>query len=68
MKSYPQNDNNTPKNLLNEDSSVYATREELEDARLREFMNKPDIEKLYAFTKMWKRNAMLKKAVIIHKK
>lgn len=67
MKSYPQNDNDTPKNLLNEDSPVYASREALEDARLREAVNRTDTEKFYMLMTLMKMNNVMRKAVIHHK-
>jgi len=67
MKSYPQNDNDLPKNLLNEDEPGYGSLEELEDARLRKAMGRSDTEKFYVLMRLMKINKMLRKAVIHHK-
>jgi hypothetical protein len=55
------------KSLVNEDSPVYASREVLEDARLREAINRTDTEKFRLFTRMMRINMMMKRARIIHK-
>lgn len=55
------------KSLVNEDSPVYASREALEDARLREAINRTDTEKFRLFTRMMRINMMMKRARIIHK-
>lgn len=56
------------KNILREDPIVYESREALEDARLREAVNRTDTEKFRLFTKMMRINIMLKKAKITHPK
>jgi len=55
------------KSLVNEDSPVYASREALEDARLREAINRTATEKFRLFTRMMRINMMMKRARIIHK-
>ncbi|HMC86044.1 MAG TPA: hypothetical protein VKI61_10985 [Chitinophagaceae bacterium] len=50
MKKYEQEDK-VPNNTVNEDAPVYKTREALEDARLRQTINKTDTEKFYLFTR-----------------
>jgi hypothetical protein len=66
MKQQPQKDNEL-KNSVNEGSPVYESREALEDARLRENINKTDTEKFRMFTRMMRITMMLNKARIIHK-
>jgi hypothetical protein len=65
MKKYKQNTNE--KNLVNEDSPVYASREALEEARLKEAINRTDTEKFRLFTRMMRIGFMMKKAKITHK-
>ena len=60
-------DNTDLTNMVNEDAPVYASREALEDARLREAINKTDTEKFRLFTRMMRINMMMKNARIIHK-
>jgi hypothetical protein len=55
------------RNIVNEDMPVYASREALEDARLREAINRTDTEKFRLFTRMMRINMMMKRARIIHK-
>jgi len=55
------------KHVLNEDATVYESREALEDARLREAINKTDTEKFRMFTRMMRITMMMKNARIIHK-
>ena len=55
------------KSLVNEDSPVYASREALKDARLREAINRTATEKFRLFTRMMRINMMMKRARIIHK-
>ena len=59
--------NKKAKNILNEDAAVYESREALEDARLREAINKTDTEKFRMFTRMMRITMMMKNARIIHK-
>ena len=66
MDQYKQNGKEI-KSLVNEDSPVYASREALEDARLREAINRTDTEKFRLFTRMMRINMMMKRARIIHK-
>ena len=60
-------DNTDLTNMVNEDAPVYASREALKDARLREAINKTDTEKFRLFTRMMRINMMMKNARIIHK-
>jgi hypothetical protein len=55
------------RNIVNEGTPVYASREALEDARLREAINRTDTEKFRLFTRMMRINMMMKRARIIHK-
>ncbi|MFT3936810.1 MAG: hypothetical protein QM726_24510 [Chitinophagaceae bacterium] len=55
-------------NMVNEPQAVYATREELEDARLREAINRTDTEKFQFLMTLMKMNTHMSKAVIHHKK
>ena len=59
--------NKKAKNILNEDAAVYESREALEDARLREAINRTDTEKFRMFTRMMRITMMMKNARIIHK-
>jgi len=65
MKRRPENDQG--KNIVREDPVVYENREALEDARLREAINRTDTEKFRLFTRMMRINIMLKKAKITHR-
>lgn len=53
-------------NKLEEPSAVYGFVSKSEDEKLREDIFRSDIEKLQLFTRMLRRNASLKKAVITH--
>jgi hypothetical protein len=66
MKERQKND--FSKNILHEDPVVYESREALEEARLREAINRTDTEKFRLFTRMMRINIMLKKAKITHPK
>jgi len=55
------------KNIVAEGAAVYESREALEDARLREAINKPDTEKFRMFTRMMRITMMMKNARITHK-
>lgn len=52
---------------VNEEPAVYASREALEDARLREAINRTDTEKFRMFTRMMCITQMMNRAKIIHK-
>jgi hypothetical protein len=65
MKKYKQNTNE--KNLVNEDSPVYASREALEEARLKEAINRTDTEKFHFLMTLMKMNRHMRKATIHHK-
>ncbi len=54
-------------NIIKEVMPVYESREALEEARLREAINRTDTEKFRLFTRMMRINMMMKKARIIHK-
>ncbi len=53
--------------IVREDPAVYESREALEDARLREAINRTDTEKFYMFTRMMRINMMMKNAKITYK-
>jgi hypothetical protein len=55
-------------NELQEGTSVYETREALEDARLREAINRTDTEKFKLFTTMFRISKMMQRATIHHSK
>ncbi|MEP7278953.1 MAG: hypothetical protein ABI813_09945 [Bacteroidota bacterium] len=65
MKQSQQDKNQ--KDLFNEPSAVYNSREALDEARLREAVNRTDTEKFRLFTRMMRITLMLKNARIIHK-
>jgi len=66
MNERPKSD--STKSILREDPVVYDSREALEEARLREAVNRTDTEKFRLFTRMMRINMMLKKAKIKHPK
>jgi len=59
--------NKKAKNILNEDAAVYESREALEDARLREAINRTPAEKFRFLMTLMKMNAHMSKAIIHHK-
>ena len=65
MKKVPQSDHN--KSLVGEDSPVYETRAALEDARLREAINRTDSEKFRFLMTLMKMNNTMRKATIHYK-
>jgi hypothetical protein len=65
MKDYKPG-NKDLKNVVYEEEPVYASREALEEARLKEAVNRTDTEKFRLFTKMMRIGMMLKKAKITH--
>ena len=67
MKEYGQN-NEEDNNILREDPEVYNSREELEEARLREAINRTPAEKFRFLMTLMKMNNTMRKAVIHHKK
>ena len=67
MKKHEQ-EYKIPENTVNEDAPVYETREALEDARLREAINKTGSEKFRFLMTLMKMNNHMRKAVIHHKK
>jgi hypothetical protein len=56
------------KNLVKEDFPVYESREALEDARLREAINRTPAEKFRFLMILMKMNTHMRKAVIHNKK
>jgi hypothetical protein len=54
-------------NILNEHSSAYGFANKSETEKLKEDVFRSDKEKFLLFTRMLKRNATLRKAVINHK-
>ena len=66
MENY-QPDKEKESHLLREESAKYGKVDEQEEQRLLRIMNMPDMEKLKSFTQMLHRNALLKKATIVHK-
>ncbi len=63
----PDNDNKDLKNVVKKDFPVYESREVLEDARLREAINRSDTEKFKMFTRLMRIGIMLKRAKITYK-
>ena len=69
MKKYrEEQEDDENKNILREDSVVYGSREELEEARLREAINRTPAEKFHFLMTLMKMNNTMRKAVIHHKK
>lgn len=66
MKEY-QSDKEGNNNFLREDTIPYGNTGEQEEARLLRIMNMTDMEKLKSFTQMLRRNALYKKAKVVHK-
>jgi hypothetical protein len=63
-----QNNNKPPENIFNEESPRYGFVHRSEMEKLRENVFRSDKEKLMLFTRMIRRNAMFKKAIIHHHK
>jgi hypothetical protein len=59
--------NKTTQNILKEDVSSYGFAHKSEIEKLKENVFRSDKEKFLLFSKMLRRSAMLKKAVITHK-
>lgn len=55
------------KKTIKENAAVYNNTTDVEMARLRKDIFRPDMEKLALFTKMLRINALYKKARISHK-
>jgi len=55
------------RNIVNEDMPVYASREALEDARLREAISRTPTEKFRFLMTLMKMNRQMRKATIHHK-
>jgi hypothetical protein len=53
-------------NIVQEGFPVYESREALEEARLREAVNRTDTEKFRLFTTMMRINMMMKRAKITY--
>ena len=66
-KEYKRDNDDEPKNLLNEDEHVYGHSAAQEEARLRTAINRTDEEKFRLFTRMLRVNIMLKNAKVTHK-
>lgn len=62
------NKNNTPdtsKNVVKESQPVYGFVTKSPEEKILDLVNRSDMEKLHAFTRMLKRNATLKKAIVL---
>lgn len=62
------NKNNTPdtsKNVVKESQHVYGFVTKSPEEKILDLVNRSDMEKLHAFTRMLKRNATLKKAIVL---
>jgi hypothetical protein len=55
------------KNVVREDAPVYNSREALEEARLKEAVNRTSTEKFYFLMTLMKMNLHMSKATIRHK-
>jgi hypothetical protein len=55
-----------PASVVEEEQAPYGFSHKSAEERLKEDVFRPDIEKLQLFTRMLRRNAQLKKAVITH--
>ena len=64
MKKPPQH--NDPVSSVEEQQASYGFSHKSEEERLKEDIFRPDMEKLQLFTRMLRRNALLKKAIITH--
>ena len=60
-------DSHGKKNVVQEDTPAYSSREELEKARLIEAMSMSDMDKFRMFCKMMRIGKMLSSAKIIHR-
>lgn len=65
MKTTPKDNNN--KSLVGEDEPVYETRAALEDARLREAIDRTASEKFRFLMMLMKMNNTMRKATIHYK-
>lgn len=63
-----QHEGKEKKNLMKEGFAVYESREALEDARLREAVNRTASEKFRFLMTLMKMDARMRKAIIHHKK
>jgi hypothetical protein len=62
------NKNNTPDtsiNVVKESQPVYGFVTKSPEEKILDLVNRSDMEKLHAFTRMLKRNATLKKAIVL---
>ena len=59
--------NSNPLSMVEEQPLQYGFVSKSEEEKLREDIFRSDIEKLHLFTRMLRRNAPLKKAIITHK-
>lgn len=55
----------TSKNAVEESQPVYGFVTKSPEEKILDLVNKSDMEKLHAFTRMLKRNATLKRAVVL---
>jgi hypothetical protein len=66
--NFPSENNDKINNLFNEDRPVYASREDLEEARLIEAINRTPTNKFRFLMTLMKMNNSMRKAVIHYKK
>ncbi len=62
------NKNNVPdtsKNVVKESQPVYGFVTKSPEEKILDLVNRSDMDKLHAFTRMLKRNATLKKAIVL---
>jgi hypothetical protein len=62
-----EQDSKDIKSSVHEDAPVYASREALEEARLKEAINRTPTEKFYFLMTLMKINRHMRKATIHHK-
>lgn len=65
MKSYDQDHNQ--KNIVQEDTPVYHSREEMENARLMKVLSMTDMDRFRMFCKMMRIGKMLSSAKVTHR-
>lgn len=68
MTSPDKNKHIAPVSMVEEQPVKYGFVSKSEDEKLKEDVFRSDIEKLQLFTRMLRRNASLKKAIITHSK
>lgn len=65
MSTNKNNTSDTSKNVVKESQPVYGFVTKSPEEKILDLVNRSDMEKLHAFTRMLKRNATLKKAIVL---